>query len=229
LVRGIHATRSRSSGTKAGPGSRASTTGISMTPAGTCLRRTPVVRQGRRELNRLGFALTQVHHGWIRRGAVRPSDAKACRADAAPDPQPRQARRTGVRAVPGQRHDPRRGGAHRARLLRHGTGSEVRGRGRSALGASWPAGRPNSMVTGERSMRSPRNAGAMLRESHAATGRSRTSKLRSETGNPDLQGLCLALADWSVELGILTEREKPPGLKPAAGLCERSGTQALSE
>jgi hypothetical protein len=48
-------------------------------------------------------------------------------------------------------------------------------------------------------------------------------------GHPDVPGLCLALADWSAELRIVTEREKPPGLKPAAGLCERSGTQALIE
>jgi hypothetical protein len=28
--------------------------------------------------------------------------------------------------------------------------------------------------------------------------------------------LCLALADWSAELRILQEREKPPELNPAA-------------
>jgi hypothetical protein len=38
-------------------------------------------------------------------------------------------------------------------------------------------------------------------------------------GNPDLQGLCLALSDWSAELRILEEeqrQEKPPELNPAA-------------
>lgn len=43
-------------------------------------------------------------------------------------------------------------------------------------------------------------------------------QLRS--GHPEVQGLCLALADWSWELRILeTERaqKKPPGLNPAAG------------
>jgi hypothetical protein len=31
-------------------------------------------------------------------------------------------------------------------------------------------------------------------------------------GHPDLQGLCLALVDWSEELRIIeAEREKPPG------------------
>lgn len=36
-------------------------------------------------------------------------------------------------------------------------------------------------------------------------------------GHRDMQGLCLALADWSAELRILLEeRKKPPGLNPAA-------------
>ena len=31
-------------------------------------------------------------------------------------------------------------------------------------------------------------------------------------GHPDLQGLCLALVDWSEELRIIeAEREEPPG------------------
>jgi hypothetical protein len=37
-------------------------------------------------------------------------------------------------------------------------------------------------------------------------------------GHSDLQGLWLALVDWSTELRIFeAEREKPPGLNPAAG------------
>jgi hypothetical protein len=43
-------------------------------------------------------------------------------------------------------------------------------------------------------------------------------QLRS--GDPDIEGLCLTLADWSAELRILEEaqrQEKPPGLNPAAG------------
>ena len=36
-------------------------------------------------------------------------------------------------------------------------------------------------------------------------------------GHSDLQGLCLALMDWSTELRIIqAEREKPPGSNPAA-------------
>ena len=38
------------------------------------------------------------------------------------------------------------------------------------------------------------------------------------SGHPDVEGLCLALADWSAELRILAGRkqETPPGLNPAA-------------
>ena len=39
-------------------------------------------------------------------------------------------------------------------------------------------------------------------------------------GNPDVEGLCMALRDWFAELRILEAdhgRERPPGLNPAAG------------
>jgi hypothetical protein len=51
-------------------------------------------------------------------------------------------------------------------------------------------------------------------------------------GNPDVEGLCLALSDWSAELRILeTEqrREKPPELNPAAGEKQIRSGQALIE
>jgi hypothetical protein len=51
-------------------------------------------------------------------------------------------------------------------------------------------------------------------------------------GNPDVEGLCLALSDWSAELGILEaeeRREKPPGLNPAAGEKQIGSVQALIE
>jgi hypothetical protein len=51
-------------------------------------------------------------------------------------------------------------------------------------------------------------------------------------GNPDLQGLCLALSDWWAELRILEEeqrQEKPPGLNPAADDARLSSDQALTE
>ena len=38
-------------------------------------------------------------------------------------------------------------------------------------------------------------------------------------GNPDVEGLCLALSDWWAELRILEaelRQKKPPGLNPAA-------------
>jgi hypothetical protein len=51
-------------------------------------------------------------------------------------------------------------------------------------------------------------------------------------GNPDVEGLCLALSDWCVELRILEaeqRQEKPPGLNPAAGVKRLSSVQALTE
>ena len=59
-----------------------------------------VVRQSRRELDHLGFAVAEVHHGRVRRGQVRSSDSEARRTDAAPDSEPSPAGRAGVRAVP---------------------------------------------------------------------------------------------------------------------------------
>ncbi|MGD1073930.1 MAG: hypothetical protein ABSB15_27785 [Bryobacteraceae bacterium] len=49
-------------------------------------------------------------------------------------------------------------------------------------------------------------------------------------GHPDVQGLCLALADWWAELRIIeAEREKPPGSNPAAGGNEAGSAQPLME
>jgi hypothetical protein len=70
-------------------------------------------------------------------------------------------------------------------------------------------------------------------------------------GHPDLQGLCLALVDWSEELRIIeaepctrplitlsgqtikwnrhAQRNKPPGLNPAAGRTDLRLGQALIE
>jgi hypothetical protein len=45
-----------------------------------------------------------------------------------------------------------------------------------------------------------------------------------------LQGLCLALADWSEELRMIgAERKKPPKLNPAAGRSDLRSVQALIE
>ena len=51
-------------------------------------------------------------------------------------------------------------------------------------------------------------------------------------GNPDVQGLCLALSDWSAELRILEaeqRREEPPALNPAAGEKQIGSGQSLIE
>src|SRR6185437_5718459 len=93
----------------------------------------PVVWQGRRELDCLGFGIAQVHHGRLGRGEVRAAYAQAGRADAAADPQAHPAGRVGLCALFGQRHDARRGRTGRAGVLRPGTRSEVRRCGRTAL------------------------------------------------------------------------------------------------
>ena len=47
-------------------------------------------------------------------------------------------------------------------------------------------------------------------------------------GNPDLQGLCLALRDWSGELRILqNEQRRREGIRRREGAIE--GTQPFSE
>jgi hypothetical protein len=51
-------------------------------------------------------------------------------------------------------------------------------------------------------------------------------------GNPDVEGLCMALSDWSAELRILEaeqRQEKPPGLNPAAEGKTSGSVQALIE
>ena len=51
-------------------------------------------------------------------------------------------------------------------------------------------------------------------------------------GNPDVEGLCMALSDWSAELRILEaeqRREKPPGLNPTAGGKRLGSGQSLIE
>jgi hypothetical protein len=85
-----------------------------------------VVRQTGRELHDLGFAVAEIHHGGIGRGKVRSSDAEAVSVNAAADREPYQARRIGIRAVPGQRHNIDGGRNDRARVLRSGARSKVR-------------------------------------------------------------------------------------------------------
>jgi hypothetical protein len=51
-------------------------------------------------------------------------------------------------------------------------------------------------------------------------------------GNPDVQGLCLALSDWWEELRIIEaeqRQEKPPGLSPAAKGKQVGSVQPLIE
>src|SRR5215469_7056462 len=63
------------------------------------------------------IAFSEVHHGRLQgtRGWQAGSpDAKASRADEAPDPEPYQARRVGLRAIPGKWHDARGRGTYGA-------------------------------------------------------------------------------------------------------------------
>ena len=84
-----------------------------------------LVWQGRRKLYHLGLSLAEVHHGRVGRAEIRSPHPKACRTDAAPDPEPSQAGRAGLRSVSGQRHNARRGRTDRARLPRPRAGREV--------------------------------------------------------------------------------------------------------
>ena len=43
-----------------------------------------LVRQGRREFDRLGFRVAEVHHGRLRRRQIRPPHTETSRSDAAP-------------------------------------------------------------------------------------------------------------------------------------------------
>jgi hypothetical protein len=48
-------------------------------------------------------------------------------------------------------------------------------------------------------------------------------------GNPDLQGLCLALSDWSAELHILQDEKSRRGETPAASVNGLDRAQPLIE
>lgn len=48
-------------------------------------------------------------------------------------------------------------------------------------------------------------------------------------GHPELQGLCLALADWSAELRLLQNEKSRRGETPAAGERQFVADQPLTE
>jgi hypothetical protein len=48
-------------------------------------------------------------------------------------------------------------------------------------------------------------------------------------GNPDLQGLCLALSDWSAELRILQDEERRQAETRRRAVEAIGGSQALTE
>jgi hypothetical protein len=48
-------------------------------------------------------------------------------------------------------------------------------------------------------------------------------------GNPDLQGLCLALSDWNAELRILQDEERRQAATQRREVDGMGGSQALTE
>ena len=48
-------------------------------------------------------------------------------------------------------------------------------------------------------------------------------------GNPDLQGLCLALSDWSAELKILQDEKRRQAVTRRREVEGMGGSQALTE
>ena len=120
---------SRSSGTRAARSSRERTTGISMSPAGTSGRRT---RPGSARPARTPPSGTRPRRNssWAdrtRRKYDHPTQ-KPVELMRRPILNHTQARRAGLRSVPGQRHHPGRRGTDRARLPGHRAGPEVRRR-----------------------------------------------------------------------------------------------------
>ncbi len=70
-----------------------------------------LVRKGRRELDHLGFAVAEIHHGRIGGREVRSSHAETGGADAAAHSEPHPAWGIGLRSVSRQRDYARRGGS----------------------------------------------------------------------------------------------------------------------
>jgi ParB-like nuclease domain len=79
----------------------------------------PVVRQSGRELDGLGFTLTEVHHGRLGRRKVRSSHPEADGANAPANPQSHAAGRGCLRSIPRKRNDADGCRANRTSLFRH--------------------------------------------------------------------------------------------------------------
>ena len=66
------------------------------------------------------------------------------------------------------------------------------------------------MVTDEPSQKSAATGNRLVRESNGAAGEIAAIEELLRSGHPDIQGLCLALADWSAELRLLHNEERRP-------------------
>ena len=64
--------------------------------------------------------------------------------------------------------------------------------------------------TGEATARSPQSEAQCQREVDRCRAEIAAAKARLLAGHPDVEGLCMALADWSAELRILEAEAIPP-------------------
>ena len=65
--------------------------------------------------------------------------------------------------------------------------------------------------------RSPEHEARWQREVDRCRDEIAAAELLLLAGHPDVEGLCMALADWSAELGILEAKAPPPGRGDPAG------------
>ena len=64
--------------------------------------------------------------------------------------------------------------------------------------------------TGKATARSPECEAQWQREIERCRAEIAATEALLLTGHPDVEGLCMALADWSVELRILKAEAEPP-------------------
>ena len=65
--------------------------------------------------------------------------------------------------------------------------------------------------TGEATARLPQSEAQWRREVDRCRDEIAAAKASLLAGHPDVEGLCMALADWSAELRILRAEAPPPG------------------
>jgi hypothetical protein len=71
--------------------------------------------------------------------------------------------------------------------------------------------------TGEATARSPQSEAQWQCEVNRCRAEIAATESLLLAGHPDVEGLCMALADWSAELRILEAKAPPPGRGDPAG------------